>query len=80
MKTRMIIAGAPRAGKTTAFQFIARRYGCQHISMDSIIAGIEKTFPETGIHSNTAVPVLLPYAKSTALLSRISTRKRSTGS
>lgn len=57
MKKHIIIAGVPRAGKSTVSQFIAHKYGYQHISMDSIIAGIEKTFPETGINSDAAVPV-----------------------
>lgn len=62
MKKHIMIAGVPRAGKSTVSQMIAKQYGYQHISMDSIIAGIEKVFPETGIdtrledfeHTNTA--------------------------
>lgn len=49
MKKHIIIAGVPRAGKSTTSQLISKVYGYQHISMDSIIAGIEKTFPETGV-------------------------------
>lgn len=49
MKKHIIIAGVPRAGKSTVSALIANRLGYQHISMDSIIAGIEKTFPEVGI-------------------------------
>lgn len=52
MKKHIIIAGVPRAGKSTVSQMISKRFGYQHISMDSIIAGIEKTFPETGVDSN----------------------------
>lgn len=52
MKKHMIIAGVPRAGKSTISQRIAKQWGYQHISMDSILAGIEKTFPETGIDTN----------------------------
>lgn len=56
MKKHIIIAGVPRAGKSTVSQLISKKYGYQHISMDSVIAGIEKTFPETGIDSNADVP------------------------
>lgn len=49
MKKYTIIAGVPRAGKSTVSQMIAKKMGCQHISMDSIIAGIETVFPETNI-------------------------------
>ena len=49
MKNNIIIAGVPRAGKSTVAHLLASRYGYQHISMDSIIAGFEKCFPETGV-------------------------------
>ena len=52
MKKHVIIAGVPRSGKSTLSQIISNKYGYQHISMDSIIAGIEKVFPETGINSD----------------------------
>ena len=52
MKKHMIIAGVPRSGKSTISQAITYKFGYQHISMDSIIAGIEKVFPETGIDSD----------------------------
>lgn len=55
MKKHIIIAGVPRAGKSTVSQIIAKQFGYQHISMDSIIAGIEKVFPETGIDTDAAV-------------------------
>ena len=51
MKNNMIIAGVPRAGKSTVSRLLAKRYGFQHISMDSIIAGFEKCFPETGVNT-----------------------------
>lgn len=51
MKKHMIIAGVPRSGKSTLSQKISKDFGYQHISMDSVIAGIEKIFPETGINS-----------------------------
>lgn len=52
MKKHIIIAGVPRSGKSTISQRISTDFGYQHISMDSIIAGIERTFPETGINSD----------------------------
>jgi len=55
LKKYIIIAGVPRAGKSTVSKMIAKRYGYQHISMDSIIAGIEKVFPETRI--DTGAPI-----------------------
>lgn len=55
MKKHIIISGVPRAGKSTISQMISKIYGYQHISMDSIIAGIEKIFPETGIDSDADV-------------------------
>ncbi len=51
MKNNIIIAGVPRAGKSTMSHQLAVRYGYQHISMDSIIAGFEKCFPETGVNT-----------------------------
>lgn len=55
MKKYIIIAGVPRAGKSTVSQMIAKRMGFQHISMDSIIAGMEKVFPETKIDTDAAI-------------------------
>ena len=49
MKNNIIIAGVPRAGKSTVSHLLSTKYGYQHISMDSIIAGFEKCFPETGV-------------------------------
>lgn len=51
MKNNIIIAGVPRAGKSTVSHRLAVQYGYQHISMDSIIAGFEKCFPETGVNT-----------------------------
>ena len=51
MKNNIIIAGVPRAGKSTVSHLLSKRYGYQHISMDSIIAGFEKCFPETGVNT-----------------------------
>lgn len=49
MKNNIIIAGVPRAGKSTIAHMLSKKYGYQHVSMDSIIAGFEKCFPETGV-------------------------------
>lgn len=54
MKKPIIIAGVPRAGKSTLSQIISKQFGYQHISMDPIIAGIEKVFPETNINSDAS--------------------------
>ena len=42
MRNNIIIAGVPRAGKSTISNLLSKRYGYQHVSMDSIIAGFEK--------------------------------------
>ena len=39
MKNNIIIAGVPRAGKSTVSHILSQEYGYQHVSMDSIIAG-----------------------------------------
>ena len=49
MKNNIIVAGVPRTGKSTVSHLLATKYGYQHVSMDSIIAGFEKCFPETGV-------------------------------
>ena len=49
MKNNIIIAGVPRAGKSTVSRLLSKRYGYQHVSMDSVIAGFERCFPETGV-------------------------------
>ena len=50
MQHNIIVAGVPRAGKSTLSSMLAR-YGYTHVSMDSIIAGFERVFPETGINT-----------------------------
>ena len=49
MKNNFIIAGVPRAGKSTISHILSKQYGYQHVSMDSIIAGFERCFPETEV-------------------------------
>lgn len=51
MKNNIIIAGVPRAGKSTISHRLAKQYGYQRISMDAIIAGFEKCFSETGVNT-----------------------------
>ena len=51
MKNNIIIAGVPRAGKSTVAHILSKEYGYQYISMDTIIAGFEKCFPETGVNT-----------------------------
>jgi len=51
MKNNIIIAGVPRAGKSTVSRIISKKFGYQHVSMDSIIAGFECVFPELGINT-----------------------------
>jgi len=50
MKRNIIVAGVPRAGKTTLSSMMAK-HGYTHVSMDSIIAGFERVFPELGINT-----------------------------
>lgn len=57
MTKHIIIAGVPRAGKSTVSQRIAKELGYQHISMDSIIAGFEKAFPQVEIDTGANVDV-----------------------
>ena len=51
MKNNIIIAGVPRAGKSTMSHIISKNFGYQHVSMDSINAGFERVFPELGINT-----------------------------
>ena len=51
MKNNLIISGVPRAGKSTVAHQLSARFGYQHISMDTIIAGFERCFPETGVNT-----------------------------
>lgn len=45
----IIIAGVPRAGKTTLCSYLAKSLKYQHLAMDTIIMGIEVAFPQTGV-------------------------------
>lgn len=45
----VIIAGVPRAGKTTLCSFLANSTKYQHLTMDTITKALEVSFPETGI-------------------------------
>ena len=58
MKNNIIIAGVPRAGKSTLSHMLSRKFGYQHVSMDSINAGFEKVFPELGIDTSANMPPL----------------------
>ena len=51
MKKYMIMSGVPRAGKSKLSAQVSRRFGYQHISVDSIIAGFEACFPDTGVNT-----------------------------
>jgi len=51
MKKNIIIAGVPRAGKSTISSLVSKAYGYQHISMDAVIAGLERNFPELYINT-----------------------------
>lgn len=56
MKNNIIIAGVPRAGKSTISHMLSKKFGYQHVSMDSINAGFEKVFPELGIDTSANIP------------------------
>lgn len=58
MKNNIIIAGVPRAGKSTMSHLLSTTFGYQHISMDSINAGFERVFPELGINTYADMPSL----------------------
>jgi len=58
MKNNIIIAGVPRAGKSTISYIVSKKFGYQHVSMDSINAGFEKVFPELGIDTSAEMDSL----------------------
>jgi len=45
----IIIAGVPRAGKTTLCSKIVHSLKYQHLAMDGIMCSFEEAFPETGV-------------------------------
>jgi hypothetical protein len=55
MKQHLIIAGVFRSGKSTLSNMISKKYGYQHIIMDSINYGFEKIFPELGIDTKAKI-------------------------
>ena len=67
MKNNIIIAGVPRAGKSTVSHILSQEYGYQHVSMDSIIAGFEKCFPETGVSTYQGLQPILDLVDRDAL-------------
>lgn len=56
MRHNIIIAGVPRAGKTSVSKRISALYGYQHINMDALIAAFEQNFPELGINTYAEMP------------------------
>ena len=48
-KKHIIIAGVPRAGKTTLCSYLANSLKYQHLTMDAIVIALEKAFPQTGV-------------------------------
>ncbi len=48
-RKHIIIAGVPRAGKTTLCLYLAKSLKYQHLAMDAIVIGLEDAFPETGV-------------------------------
>lgn len=48
-RKHIIIAGVPRAGKTTLCSYLANSLKYQHLAMDAIVIGLQEAFPETGI-------------------------------
>jgi 2-phosphoglycerate kinase len=55
MQQNIIIAGVFRAGKSTISNMVSKKYGYQHIIMDSINEGFEKIFPELGIDTKAKI-------------------------
>lgn len=66
MKNNIIIAGVPRAGKSTISHRISCEFPYQHVSMDSIFTGIEEVFPELGFDTDADIP----YEERTKILSK----------
>ncbi len=65
----LIVAGVPRAGKSTLSRRIARQFGWQHVPMDAVIAGFERCFPETGVDTGISVNAGKPSLEILRLIS-----------
>lgn len=48
-KKHIIIAGVPRAGKTTICSKLASTLQYQHLAMDWVLMALEKAFPQAGV-------------------------------
>ncbi len=48
-KKNILIAGVPRAGKTTLSQMVCRKLGVSHQSIDALVHSMEATFPDLGL-------------------------------
>ena len=55
MVQNLIIAGVFRSGKSTISSMVSKKYGYQHIIMDSINEGFEKVFPMIGIDTKAKI-------------------------
>ncbi len=66
----LIIAGVPRAGKSTLARRAAKALRWQHVSMDAIIAGFEQCFPETGVDTGLSVNAGKPSLDILRIISR----------
>ena len=76
MNRNIIVAGVPRAGKSTLSRMLAK-LEYTHVSMDSIIAGFERVFPETGINTYAGMSSLDTLITISAKIAPfISARKR----
>ncbi len=68
MKKNIIIAGVPRAGKSTAAHMLAKATGYPHISMDAVIAGFEAVFPNLGVHTDQGLSSMETFVKISGLI------------
>ena len=56
MNQHIIVAGVPRAGKSTAARRLSQLYGFHYLSMDAVISGFEQNFPETQVNTYAPMP------------------------
>lgn len=68
----IIIAGVPRAGKTTLCSYLAKSLKYQHFAMDAIIIGVEVAFPQTGVKHTDRWDFLSTDKKWMAFIKKIS--------